>query len=485
MTSLWHALHQMYPTFFPHGPDYVPPTVELLDQPKYQVIFHKLDKILPMLSETTDSENLAMEIERARSMSPGKLSYDEGTPATFLKMIRNDPLTKTGCGKDVRHFEFDFISPTIKYDVGDVLEVLPCQTPASVDAFIQRCDLDPEALITVHPKQRENHFLDGLKRSQEISIKLKTYVELAMDIASASPRRYFFEVMSFFASAEHEKERLQYFASAEGRDDLYQYNQKERRTVLEVLEDFPSVQIPFEWLVELVPPLKKRAFSIASSPSAHPNQVHLTVNIVSWTTPFKRTRNGLCSTWLASLDPLQGVRIPAWFHKGCLPAPPPSLPLILVGPGTGCAPFRGFLEERAIQETSSSCSAAPIIFFFGCRNQDGDFLYRDLWMAHSEPDDGLLSEARGGGFYAAFSRDQPRKIYVQHKMLEQSRRIWKLVSEGGAAIYVAGSSTKMPADVMSAVEEIVAREGGVAKETAATMVRRLERDGKYYVEAWS
>ncbi|CAN0928861.1 NADPH-dependent diflavin oxidoreductase 1 [Linum grandiflorum] len=106
-------------------------------------------------------------------------------------------------------------------------------------------------------------------------------------------------------------------------------------------------------------------------------------------------------------------------------------------------------------------------------------------MAHSEPDDGLLSEARGGGFYAAFSRDQPRKIYVQHKMLEQSRRIWKLVSEGGAAIYVAGSSTKMPADVMSAVEEIVAREGGVAKETAATMVRRLERDGKYYVEAWS
>ncbi|CAN1175630.1 NADPH-dependent diflavin oxidoreductase 1, partial [Linum perenne] len=265
MTSLWHALHQMYPTFFPHGPDYVSRTVELLDQPKYQIIYHELDEMLPMISDATDSKNLAMEIERARSMSPGKLPYADSTSATFLKMIRNDPLTKIGSGKDVRHFAFEFISSTIKYDVGDVLEVLPHQNPASMDAFIRRCDLDPEAFITVWPKQRDNCLLDGRKRSQVMPIKLKRYVELAMDVASASPRRYFFEVMSFFASAEHEKERLQYFASAEGRDDLYQYNQKERRTVLEVLEDFPSVQIPFEWLVELVPPLKKRAFSIASS----------------------------------------------------------------------------------------------------------------------------------------------------------------------------------------------------------------------------
>ena len=135
-----------------------------------------------------------------------------------------------------------------------------------------------------------------------------------------------------FATAEHEKERLQYFVSPEGRDDLYQYNQRERRTVLEVmssvvmnffasslvfafnysvilkiqvLEDFPSVQMPFEWLVQLVPPLKMRAFSISSSPSAHPNQVHLTVSVVSWTTPFKRNRAGLCSKWLAELDPEQ------------------------------------------------------------------------------------------------------------------------------------------------------------------------------------
>ncbi|CAI0451097.1 unnamed protein product [Linum tenue] len=483
MTSLWRVLYQINPTFFPHGPDYIPPTSQLLDQPKYQIVYHELGLLQAGLSVVSDSKSPAMEIERARSMSPAKLSYDKSTPDAFLKMVRNEPLTRKGCGRDVRHFEFEFFPSTISYDVGDVLEVLPSQNPDLVDAFIQRCNLDPEAFITVCPKQRgSHHLLDGSKSGQALPINLKKYVELAMDVTSASPRRYFFEVMSYFATAEHEKERLEYFVSPEGRDDLYQYNQKERRTVLEVLEDFPSVQMPFEWLVELVPPLRKRAFSIASSPSAHPNQVHLTVSVVSWTTPFKRKRMGLCSSWLASLDPLQGVTIPAWFHKGSLPAPPPSLPLILIGPGTGCAPFRGFLAERAAQDTSSS--AAPIMFFFGCRNEGDDFLYRDLWLSHSH-DGGLLSEARGGGFYVAFSRDQPQKVYVQHKMREQSQKIWAALSEGGAAIYVAGSSTNMPSDVMLAVEEIISKEGGVAREAAAVLIRRLERDGKYHVEAWS
>lgn len=288
-------------------------------------------------------------------------------------------------------------------------------------------------------------------------------------------------MMSYFATAEHEKERLQYFASPEGRDDLYQYNQKERRTVLEVLEDFPSVQMPFEWLVQLVPPLKTRAFSISSSPSAHPNQVHLTVNVVSWTTPFKRKRTGLCSTWLAGLDPQDGVYIPAWFCKGSLPPPPPSIPLVLVGPGTGCAPFRGFVEERAIQDMSGS--AAPIMLFFGCRNQENDFLYKDFWLSHAQ-NSGPLSIARGGGFYVAFSRDQPQKVYVQHKMREQSQRVWNLLVEG-ASIYVSGSSTKMPSDVMSALEEIIYKEAGVSRETAVLQLRRLEKDGRYHVEAWS
>ncbi|KAA8547811.1 hypothetical protein F0562_004240 [Nyssa sinensis] len=471
MSSLWKMLYLKNPKFFPKGPDFVVPEMKLMDQPKIQITYHDVEKVHTQFSTTTDLKSNEMQIERARSMSPGKFSHDKNRPDCFLKMIRNDPLTRADSGKDVRHFEFEVLSSVIEYEVGDVLEVLPGQSPVAVDAFIQRCNLNPNSYITVHPRGTQNHIVNS-----NVPIQLKTFVELTMDVASASPRRYLFEVMSFFASAQHEKERLQYFASPEGRDDLYQYNQKERRTVLEVLEDFPSVQMPFEWLVQLVPTLKTRAFSISSSHSAHPNQVHLTVNVVSWTTPFKRKRTGLCSAWLAGLDPQQRVNIPVWFRKGSLPVPPPSLPLILIGPGTGCAPFRGFVEERALQSISDS--TAPVLFFFGCRNEDNDFLYRDFWLSHSQ-NGGVLSEDKGGGFYVAFSRDQPQKVYVQHKMQEHSKRVWNLLSNG-ATVYVAGSSTKMPSDVFTSFEEIISKECEVPQEAAMRWLRTLEKAGALY-----
>ncbi|KAG6412440.1 hypothetical protein SASPL_125119 [Salvia splendens] len=457
MSSLWSILYQRNPRLLPNA---INPDDTLMDQPKVQVIYHDTEEGLSPMTTNADFNYLEMLLEKAHSMNPAKYS-GKSRPDCFLKL-------------------------PINYDVGDILEFLPGQSPEALDAFMQRCNLNPESYITVvltcfqvqvQARDNENRGF----RKPSTPVKLKSFIELTMDVASASPRRYFFEVMSFFATAEHEKERLQYFSSPEGRDDLYQYNQKERRTVLEVLEDFPSVQMPFEWLVQLVPPLKTRAFSISSSNSAHPNQVHLTISVVSWTTTYKRKRVGLCSSWLAGLDPNQRVLIPAWISKGCLPPPPPSLPLILVGPGTGCAPFHGFVEERAIQ--SKSVTTAPVVFFFGCRNEKDDFLYRDFWLSHLQKN-GVLSEEKGGGFYVAFSREQPHKVYVQHKMREQSSKIWSLLSQG-AAVYVAGSANKMPADVLSALEEIFSNETGVPREAASTWIRKLERAGKYHVEAWS
>ncbi|KAK7374933.1 hypothetical protein VNO80_08376 [Phaseolus coccineus] len=477
MSSLWRMLNMIKPQFLSNGPDVVIQDTVLIDQPKVQITYHNSENDESRFSSTSDLRCLSIQIGSARSVHSGKALSDRSTPGCFLKMVNNLPLTTSNCVKDVRHFEFEFISHALQYEIGDVLEILPGQDSAAVDAFIQRCNLDPDSFITVSPREMDDHNA----HDSRIPVKLRNFVEFAMDVASASPRRYFFEVMSFFATAEHERERLKYFISPEGRDDLYQYNQKERRTVLEVLEDFPSVKMPFEWLIQLVPPLKPRAFSISSSQSAHPNQVHLTVNVVSWTTPYKRKKKGLCSSWLAALDPCDGTVVPAWFHKGLLPAPAPSLPLILVGPGTGCAPFRGFVEERAVQ--SKTNATAPIIFFFGCCNEEGDFLYRDFWLSHSQ-NKGVLSEAKGGGFYVAFSRDQPQKVYVQHKMREHSKRIWNLLSEG-AAVYIAGSSTKMPADVTSAFEEIISKENEVSREDAVRWMRALERCGKYHIEAWS
>lgn len=139
------------------------------------------------------------------------------------------------------------------------------------------------------------------------------------------------------------------------------------------------------------------------------------------------------------------------------------------------------MEERALQ--SRSDPTAPILLFFGCRNEENDFLYKDFWLSHSQ-NGGVLSEEKGGGFFVAFSRDQPSKVYVQHKMLEQSAKVWSLLAQG-AAVYVAGSANKMPSDVFAAFEEIITTETGATKEAAVRWLRTLEKAGKYNVEAWS
>lgn len=477
LLSLWKSLNQTNPSLLPRISDIIHPNLSILGDAKVEVIYYSSDEA-PQDSNMSDPKRL---IERARSMSPALQFHNDGEPQYMLQMVTNRRLTNEDSDRDVHHFELEDPSSAINYQVGDALEILPGQNPSAVDAFIERCNLDPDCYVTIRAKDGDKVSKGSLVNGLMDRIKLKTFVALTMDVASASPRRYFFEVMSFFAAAEHEKEKLQYFASPEGRDDLYQYNQKEGRTVIEVLEDFPSVQMPFEWLVQLTPPLKKRAFSISSSPLAHPNQIHLTVSIVSWLTPFKRTRHGLCSTWLVGLSPNEENLIPCWIHQGSLPPPRPSIPLMLIGPGTGCAPFRAFVEERAAQ--SAAEPTAPILFFFGCRNQDNDFLYKDFWLNHAQ-DQGVLSLKKGGGFFVAFSRDQPQKVYVQHKIKEQSARVWNILCSG-AAIYIAGSSTKMPADVTSALEEVVCQEGGVPKQAASKWLRTLERAGRFNIETWS
>lgn len=477
LLSMWKSLNEINPSLLPRVSDINDPNLSFLGDPKVHVIYYSSNEV-PQDPILLDSNKI---ISSARSMSPALLFHADGEPPYMLQMVKNQCLTKECTDRDVRHFELEDPSSAmaIKYKIGDALEILPSQNPSAVDAFIERCNLDPDCYITIRVRSGDKVFKGSVEQMDRI--KLRTFVALTMDVMSASPRRYFFEVMSFFATSEREKERLQYFASPEGRDDLYQYNQKESRTVVEVLEDFPSVQMPFEWLVQLTPPLKKRAFSISSSPLAHPNQIHLTVSVVAWVTPFKRTRHGLCSTWLAGLNPNKDNLIPCWIHQGSLPPPRPLVPLVLIGPGTGCAPFRAFVEERAAQAAAEP--TAPVLFFFGCRNQENDFLYKDFWLTHAQ-DEGVLSSKRGGGFFVAFSRDQPQKVYVQHKIKEQSSRLWNLLLSD-AVIYIAGSSTKMPADVTAALEEVICKEGGVKQADASKWLRDLERAGRLNIETWS
>lgn len=496
LALLWTTLKDKFSNLFGEGADFSDSEMRYLDPPKFRIIYHDKTKVKPVDESFPNGEKDILDewIERGRAHAMVEAANNSNKSINMpghspklhclARMIENKHLTAENSERDVRHIEFDLGCSGIHYEAGDVLEVMPRQNAVAVDAFIKRCCLDPDAYITVEATNSSKPIRgrDNGPLPSQTPVKLRTLVESTMDIASASPRRYFFEVMSHFVTAEHEKERLQYFASPEGRDELYQYNQKERRSVIEVLEDFPSAHLPLEWLLQLVPRLQTRMFSISSSPLAHPNQAHITVAVVSWMTPFKRKRYGLCSTWLAQLDPKKDeVHVPVWFRQGALKRPPPSVPLVLVGPGTGCAPFRALIEDRAI--LSADEPAAPIIFFFGCRNETKDFLYKDFWFSHTKNSE-VLSEQKGGGFFVAFSRDQAQKVYVQHKIQEEGIKVWNFL-KSGAWVYVAGSATKMPADVMSTLEEVISREGGFSKESASRWLKQLEKIGRYHVEAWS
>lgn len=454
-----------------------------LDSPRYHVMYcgSSSNKGPGTLERYAEHNRARSMLEAADGVfktlvKDGDLTFGPRNP--FLaRMIRNELLTNNADERNVCHIEFDLANSGISYTPGDALAVMPSQDENSVGIFLRRCSIDPDALVLVEAAnaQEETFELHGKP------VSVGALVAAVMDIGSASPRRYFFEVMSHFATAEHEKERLKYFGSPQGRDDLYQYNQREHRTVLEVLEDFPSVQLPLEWLLQLVPRLQPRLFSISSSLLVHPNEAHITVAVVHFRTPFKRLRHGLCSTWLSGLDPSKGeVLVPIWRREGALKVPDPSIPSILVGPGTGCAPFRAFIEERAA--ISASQIVAPLLFFFGCRNKANDFFYKEFWLAQTG-DSGVLSYDFGGGFFVAFSRDQTNKVYVQHKIREESGKVWRML-QSGSSVYIAGSANKMPADVASALEDVVAKEGCVSKDFARKWFKQLERAGKYHVEAW-
>lgn len=206
---------------------------------------------------------------------------------------------------------------------------------------------------------------------------------------------------------------------------------------------------------------------------AHPDEVHLLVAVVNYKTKLFKPRRGLCSTWLASLDPLnKDLRVPVWIKKGTISFPKTvDAPTIMIGPGTGCAPFRGFIEERVSQ------SAGDCVLFFGSRNSDKDFFFREEWQPLVE--NGSLQ------LFTAFSRDQDEKIYVQHRLLENSGLVWDVLAYKQGWCYIAGNSQRMPTDVTEALLEIFMKEGKMEKTKAAEFLKTLESTRHFQSETWS
>ena len=348
-------------------------------------------------------------------------------------LLVNRKLNAPGSSKDTRHLAFSLEGSGLKYEVGDALAVRPCNCPDLVDELIGALGCaGSDALNGVSVRH-------ALLHDYEI-----TRVPAAM--VKAAGERCADDVLRQLSGADLNK-------FVHGMD------------VLDFVRQYPAARFCGAD-ISLLKKLPPRLYSISSSPKAHPGEVHLCVGVVR--TEFGgRPRKGVCSTFLADRVPTDAP-VPVFVHhnKNFRPPGDPSAPVIMVGPGTGIAPFRAFLEERrAVGAKGKNW------LFFGDQHAATDFLY------HDEIDvmvrDGTLARLD-----TAFSRDQAEKIYVQQRMLEHAKELFVWL-EGGAHFYVCGDASRMAKDVDRALHQLIESAGGRTTEEAAEYVRQLSAAKRY------
>ncbi|XP_008322669.1 NADPH-dependent diflavin oxidoreductase 1 [Cynoglossus semilaevis] len=448
LTSLWQKVFALYPALATLTPlrddEPLPPTYT----------FHFLDDVKEELHDRRG------------------FSLDHAVPSQSLpfpaKLVSNERVTEASHFQDVRLIEFDISESGIEFGAGDVVMMHPCNSPEDVQQFCQLLRLDPEATFTL--RATENTAVPA-RLPQPCSVR--HLVEKFLDIA-AVPRRSFFELLSTFATNELERDKLAEFSSAAGQSELHSYCNQPRRTALEVLAEFPhtTAELKVDHLLDLFPEIQPRSFSIASSLKAHPGRLQILVAVVQYKTKLYKPRRGLCSSWLASLDPHKGeVSVPLWVKKGSLRFPTDqNTPVIMVGPGTGVAPFRSALQERRSEGKTDH------VLFFGCRFESKDFYFRSEWEEMMER--GQLK------LFTAFSRDQD-KVYVQHRVKENSELLWDLIANKHACFYIAGNAKQMPTSVCDALKDAFQQKGCMSAGEAEQMLTAMEKSGRLQSETWS
>ncbi|MEU5841059.1 bifunctional nitrate reductase/sulfite reductase flavoprotein subunit alpha [Rhodococcus sp. NPDC047139] len=372
--------------------------------------------------------------------SPAAPAYHRNAPLV-TRITRNVALSGPGSAKDVRQFGFEIFDPAFEYEAGDSLGVMPTNGPDAVDEWLQVTALDPETAVELGDCP---------------TVPLREAAIRHLDITRVTP-----ELLRFVQKQSGSAELAKLLRPG-NKIELQRWLWG--RQAMDVIAEFPF-KAPWEEWTTVLTRLRPRMYSISSSPKTHPREVQLTVSVVRY--EFEgRSRAGVCSSFLA--DHSKGVDIPIFVQRNeRFRPPPPDTDMIMVGPGTGIAPFRAFLHERrAAGHTGRNW------LFFGDQRAETDYLYRDeIESMHA---DGFLTELG-----LAFSRDQRQKIYVQDRMREQGAQLWKWLQDG-AHFYVCGDAGRMAVDVDAALREVVQAHGRLDRDAAAAYVEQLAA-GKRYV----
>lgn len=376
---------------------------------------------------------------------PEAVGYSKKHPL-ITDMARNIKLGRPESAKDVRQLVFRVPEDTISYEAGDALGVWPRNSDRLVDEWLSVTGLDGQTPVEVG-----EHGLMSLRSALTERIEI---AHISRDLVR-------------FVQERTGNRKLAELLRPENKAELS--NWAWGRQLVDLLAQLPVYASAHEWL-RVLKRLQPRLYSISSSPKECPGEVHLTVSPVRYN--FQGVpRRGVCSTYLADRSP--GDRVAVYLQPSSNFRPPadPDTPMIMIGPGTGIAPFRGFLQERrALGHT------APNWLFFGEQHAATDYYYRD--EIEQMRADGVLTELD-----LAFSRDQRDKIYVQHLMRQRGDQLWRWLQDG-AQLYVCGNADPMAKDVDRALCEIAAQHGNLDPEAAREYVRALSADKRYHRDVY-
>ena len=374
-------------------------------------------------------------------------SKDHPFPA---RVTENRMLTKPGSAKETRHFVVSIAGSGLHYKAGDSLGVFPTNRPSEVTELLKLLGATGDELVS--PAM--------LKLATPITLRDALTSRLALNC----PTSKIIGTLAAKATNADEKAHLEGLLAPESKEVLGLF--LEQREYIDLLAEFPSAKITPQEFVDHQRRLMPRLYSIASSPRVHPTEIHLTVAVVRYETNH-RERVGVCSTFLADRVQVGSTPSPVFIsHSHFGPPADGAKDAIMVGPGTGIAPFRAFMQDRIAAKATGRNWV-----FFGDQHRATDFLYEEEWTHWQQS--GALAR-----FDTAFSRDQLQKVYVQDRMRENAAELWAWIS-GGGYFYVCGDAKRMAKDVDVALHDVVAQQGGMDAAAAVEYVKQMKKDKRY------
>eukprot|EP00177_Eucheuma_denticulatum_P000644 GFKZ01001158.1.p1 GENE.GFKZ01001158.1~~GFKZ01001158.1.p1 ORF type:complete len:658 (-),score=77.38 GFKZ01001158.1:2765-4672(-) len=422
----------------------------------------------------TDSDYLigAMEkyAESLENRTGAFFSRNNPYKATVVeRRLLTVPRSRSEVDKEVIRVEFDISGSGITYESGDALGIVPRNNSEHVDRLLRAMASNGDEMVWVSDA------------SEPVPLE-KALTEM-LDLRTVKP-----ELVAKLATISTDKEEralgkqiLGYDVKEEGRPTgtVSEWGKRylAEREVLDVVGDFGTTAVGVQELVDDMRSLHARYYSISSTPVTSPERIAVTVDVLRYHT-LNVAREGVASTFLKDRCRVGHSEVGVFISKNPnfrLPEKT-STPIIMIGPGTGIAPFIGFIEQRLAERASDETGCGENWLFFGCRHELQDFLYAEQLRSFAK--DGTIV------LHTAFSRDTDQKVYVQHRMAAQSEALWQIIEKRGGHVYVCGDGGKMARDVDAALQRIVQQQGGKSEKEAEHYIRQLAEARRYQRDVW-